>query len=58
MNANAQIDELIAGIWEGLDGREPSPALLERLDELHADKVRNERDNWHGWDCYCDRCCA
>ena len=57
MNANAQIDEIIAGIWEGLNGREPNAAILAKLDELEAEKARNERNDWHGWECYCNRCC-
>lgn len=57
MNANAQIDEIIAGIYDGLNGREPNEAIQRKLDELEAERERNERDDWHGWECYCNRCC-
>ena len=57
MNANRQIDEILAGIYEGLDGRAPNEATQKRIDELEAEKRRNTRDNWHGWECYCNDCC-
>lgn len=57
MNANAQIDEIIAGIYDGLNGREPNEAIQRKLDELEAERERNKRDDWHGWECYCNRCC-
>lgn len=57
MNANQQIDEIIAGIWEGLNGREPNEAIQRKLDELDAEKARNVANDWHGWECYCNRCC-
>ncbi len=57
MNANSMIDEILAGIYEGLNGREPNEAIQRTIDRLNADKERNERDDWHGWECYCNRCC-
>jgi hypothetical protein len=57
MNANAEINEVIAGIYEGLAGREPNAAIQRKLDELKAEKERNERSDWHGWECYCWECC-
>lgn len=55
--ANQMIDEIIAGIYEGLNGREPNEAIQKKLDELQADKRRNEANDWHGWECYCRSCC-
>ncbi len=57
MNANQMIDEIIGGIYDALGGREPNPATQKKINELEADKARNERDNWHGWECYCNSCC-
>jgi len=57
MNANQQIDEIIAGIYEGLNGRPPNEAIQKKLDELEEDRQRNKESGWHGWDCYCNECC-
>jgi hypothetical protein len=51
------IDEILAGIYEALSGREPSEALQRNIDKLHKEKARAARDDWHGWECYCNRCC-
>jgi len=51
---NKAAEEMLQGIYEGLGDREPSPALQSKIDEL---REQIEDDSWHGWECYCNRCC-
>lgn len=55
--ANQQIDQIIAGIHDGLAGREPNDAIRRKLHELEREKRANEASDWHGWECYCPACC-
>lgn len=57
MHANAMIDEMLTGIYEALNGRVPNEAIQRKIDSLNAEKKRNEENDWHGWECYCNRCC-
>ena len=57
MNAVQMIDEIVAGIHEGLNGRVPNEAVQRKLDELEAERAEAIESDWHGWECYCNRCC-
>ena len=57
MNAVQMTDEILAGIYEGLNGREPSENLQRKINELEAEREKFIEDDWHGWECYCNRCC-
>lgn len=59
MNQRVQdIDEMIAGMHEALNGRVPNEATQRKLDELLKERAEAERSNWHGWECYCNDCCT
>jgi hypothetical protein len=51
------IDELLAGIYEGLGDREPTPELRARINRLLDERTEAETSSWHGWECYCIACC-
>lgn len=46
--------EILAGIYDGLGHREPSPALARKIEELE-DQIEQGRDECgchaRGWDC-------
>jgi hypothetical protein len=51
------INEIIAGIYDGLNGREPNEKIQALLDKYHDERAEAETSDWHGWECYCNRCC-
>lgn len=51
------IQEMLGGIYDALDGREPNEAIQKKIDELEADLKDAETSSWHGWECYCATCC-
>lgn len=58
MNQRAHdIQEMLGGIYEALDGREPNEALQKKIAELEADLADAKDSSWHGWECYCFDCC-
>ena len=57
MNAVQMTDEILAGMYEALNGRVPNDATQKKIEELQADRARYIESDWHGWECYCDRCC-
>lgn len=51
------IDEILAGMYEALNGREPNEAIQRKIDELNAEREEAKTSTWHGWECYCNQCC-
>ena len=52
------IEEILAGIHEGLAGRQPNEAIQRKIDELLAERDDAMNSTWHGWECYCYTCCV
>jgi len=51
------INEILAGIYDALEGREPSAKVQAQIDRLDDQARRAAEDDWHGWECYCQQCC-